>query len=384
MKYFALFLVLFLLQLGHSQEVYYKSSIITLNNDTIKGFASNVYDAKNILFRKTKNSEPKLYTPGQLNGVILDDNIFESRAINVPTYKNISLVGADMSGHLTRDKKERIVDTLFLQKLVNGKINFLKFTRQDGFVYYFIEKNKKLIELPPIYYSRDSGEITYELLKTDASISESSAIVRHNDYLNTLANVLGDKSFFDTNRKFTYSENSIIGYISQYNKKNGATSNGILKNKMSRKIFMGVDAGFLSLLYDPVISDAKITSTAAINVYGLFPLMGINRSFFGKFGFNYYTYHNDVYEKTIPSASFGLRYATVSGRIRPYFESSIGVSFLTKNNRPTNLGFPLFLEIGALAPVKDKYLTFGITLTPVMLSHFNGYNLLAYHVGVMF
>ena len=68
MRFFLLFISLLCGQIAFGQDTYYKSSIITHKNDTIKGFISNIYDAKTISFKKKKNDAPTLYTPQLLRG----------------------------------------------------------------------------------------------------------------------------------------------------------------------------------------------------------------------------------------------------------------------------------------------------------------------------
>ena len=203
--------------------------------------------------------------------------------------------------------------------------------------------------------------------------------------MDTLGVLFNDRRYITSPVKmFKYSEKSLTGYVTQFNKKNGMPNGGLLKSKVSRKIFVGVNAGLVKLNYDKDISEADLAGSYAFKFYGLYPLMGINRNVFAKFSFNYFTYRNDYYKKSIPSASFGLRYSALSGFFRPYFEGSIAVASFTKNNRPIDFGFPLIVEAGVNIPIKNNYLTIGASHTPVMVYKLNGYKLWSFNVGMMF
>ena len=147
-----LFLGILCFQTVFGQDTYYKSSIITLKNDTIKGFISNIYDAKTISFKKKKNDAPTLYTPQLLRGYVLDGNVFETRIVNIPFYKTRSATSlVNIEQRLTKDDdKGRIVDTVFLHKIVRGAANCYKMRNIEGFSYFFIEKDGVLKELPPV------------------------------------------------------------------------------------------------------------------------------------------------------------------------------------------------------------------------------------------
>ncbi len=395
MKQFLLFAALFFSQILFSQDTYYKSSIITLKNDTIKGLVSNIFDAKSFSFKKKTGDKPTIYTPQLLRGVILDDNVFERKMVNVSYYKYEQLYLSDANRNIVKDTaKGRYVDTVFVQKIVQGKVGFYKLKSKGGFTYYFGEKDSVLKEIPPQYYiqsyiNNESWTQSNQVGGRQVNFVNSGGVSSYNsyrryDYLDTLAYLLNDKSFYTTKHDMALTERKMTRFISQYNKKNGVANGGILKTKIRRKIFTGISLGLIKLGYDEDITDINLTRSYAFKFYGLYPLSGISRNAFAKFGINYFTYRNDFDKKSIPSASFGLRYQMLLGIFRPYFEGSIGIASLNKNNRPINFGFPMILEIGALIPIKDNFITLSISQTPITIYKLNGYKLWSFNVGVMF
>ena len=392
MKIFLLFFSIFFVQVIFGQDTYYKSSIITLENDTIKGFISNIYDAKTIKFKKKKNDKPMVYTPQLLRGFILDGNVFETRIVNMPYYKHESVSFIDASLYLVKDKERpRVRDTVFLHKLVYGSVSLFKTTNREGFTYYYAQKNSVLKELPPQYCEIiiDTNSLVRYVNMPHHELRSTGNYLTYlhikDDYLDTLGYLLDDKRYVSLpSRTFIYSEKNLSNYIGQYNKKKGIANGGLLKTKVSRKIFTGISAGIVALQYDETIRDSKINNSLAFKLYGLYPLSGTNRNVFAKFGFNYFSYRNDYYKKSIPSASFGLRYGAISGIVRPYLEGSLAIASVNKDNRPTDIGFPVILEAGVNVPIKDFFLTIGASATPITVYKFNGYKFWAFNIGVMF
>lgn len=392
MKYSILFISLFVLQVAFGQDTYYKSFIITPSNDTIKGFISNVYDAKTIKFKKQKDDKPTVFTPKLLRGFILDDNVFETKIINIPYYKYSTVSLADQMNHITKDtERHRMIDTLFLQKLVQGTASLYKLKNKESFTYFFLQKGNVLHELPPQYVTitEDPNAVMKMINQLNSGIiSDNSLSARvnvHYDYLDTLGIVLNDKRFLTlpTNR-FIYSQRSLSTYVSLYNKKKGIPNGGLLKSKVSRKIFTGINIGILSVDYDDIIEASEMRNSFAFKLYGLFPMSGMDRNIFAKFAFNYFTYSSSYDKKSIPSASFGLRYSGTSGWFRPYFETSIAVASMNVNNRPTDYGFPLILELGANVPIKNYFISASMSRTPILVYKLNGYKFWAFNLGFMF
>jgi hypothetical protein len=317
----------------------------------------------------------------------LDGNVFETRVVNIPFYKVQDASMSQVESRLVKDEeKKRIRDTVFLHKIVNGTANCYKMSNNNGFIYYFIEKNGVLKELPPQYcvMSVDTNALT-SMVNSGNIGSFRTYIFIKDDYLDTLAYMLNDRTFITLPSKtFKHSEKSLKSYISLYNKRMGIGNGGLLKTKVSRKIFTGISVGTLYLQYDDIIQDEKVRNPLVARLYGLYPLSGTNRNVFAKFGLNYFSYQNDSYKKSVQAGTFGLRYSSISGAVRPYFEGSIGVAILNINNRPKRIDYPMLLEGGLNIPVKNFFITTSLSLTPIIAPSLNGYKFAAFNVGVLF
>jgi hypothetical protein len=387
MKNLLLFCALLCVQTVFSQDTYYKSSIITLQNDTIKGFVSNLYDAKTMTFKKKLSDKPIVYTPQQLRGVLLDGNVFETKIVNLARYATRNVAIGGMEQKLQKDLDNgRYVDTVFAQKLIKGGVDLYKVASKEGFTYYLMGRYDILKEVPPLYYSVETDTTLYkgERNRFNAFTPIPLVLYQKHDYLDTLAYFLNDKTFYTTKSKFKRSEKTLIAFISQFNKKNDISNGGILKAQIRSKLFWGVNVGVLNIRFDEDIQSAKVTNSIALKVYGLYPLLGIDRHIFTKVAVNYFNYQRPYFTKSITSASLGLRYSGLSGLVRPYVEGSISAARLNRNREFVHVGLPLVLEAGANIPIQNLFLTVGADLTPIWGKQLNGYNFWAFHVGLMF
>ena len=392
MRIYLLFFILLFSQVAFSQDTYYKSSIITLKNDTVRGFISNIYDAKTIKFKTKKNDKPTVYSPSLLRGYILDGNVFETRIVNVPYYKDRNREALEMKPTLEIDlDKGRFMDTVFLHKLVKGNVSCFKMNNNEGFSYFFIEKNGILKELPPPncrLVVDSSGTMSKEYAQQaikDPNSPYFAYLFLKRDYLDTLSKMLNDKAFKSKPvNTFDYSESSLKDYVVNHNKKMGVAKGGILKAKVSRRIFTGLNVGFLFVQKDEIIKDSKVTNSLALRGYGLYPMIGFSRNLFARFGVNYFSFTNDVDKKSIFSGTFGLRFSAISGIIRPYLEGSVGAGLMSLNNRPKKFAFPLMFEGGVNIPVKNNFINVGLSVTPILDYQNNGYSFAAFNVGILF
>jgi hypothetical protein len=387
MKNLLLFCALLFSKVAFCQDTYYKSSIITLQNDTIKGLVSNLYDAKTITFKKKQSDKPTVYTPQQLRGIILDGNVFETKIVNLARYATRNVTVGGMEQKLQKDLDNgRFVDTVFAQKLVKGGVDLYKVTNKEGLTYYLMGRYDILKEVPPLYYSVQVDTTLYKdkLNRFNAFDPVPFVLYQKHDYLDTLAYFLNDKTFYTTKSKFKRSEKNLIAFVSQFNKKNNIPNGGILKSQIRSKLFWGVNVGIINLTFDEDIKDAKVTNSATFKVYGLYPLLGVDRHVFTKFALNYFNYQTPDFNKSITSASLGLRYSGLSGLVRPYVEGSFSAARLTRNREFVHVGLPLQLEAGANIPFQNLFITVGANLTPIWGKQLNGYDFWAFHVGVMF
>jgi hypothetical protein len=384
MKNLLLLLFLAIAASGYSQDVFYNSSIITLNGDTIKGFISNSYDSKTILFKRKKDDKPTIYSPKQLKGFILDGNRFVTKIANLPFYAYQNATDG-ISLFVKVAEKGIKHDTVFMHQIINGRVNLYKLKALNGLKYYFAEKYDIMKEIPPKHNLIVFDSSQYSRVPNMSEMLSTRYInYEITQYLDTLAYFLEDKSLLTTKKKLKYSENNIAYTIKEYNKKNGIKNGGILKDEIKRKWFTGLSVGQLYLTYDNIIEKSQPTSTFAFRAFGLLPLSGINRNTSLKVGLNYFTYQNEIFQRKITSGSVGLRYSSVSGIVRPYIEGSISIALQVRNGSSSSIESPFLAEVGAIIPIKDIFATIGITVSPILLTKLNGYTFLALNVGVMF
>jgi hypothetical protein len=384
MKNLLLLLFLTIALSSKCQDAFYNSSIILLNGDTMKGFISNSYDSKTILFKRKKEEKPTIYSPKQLNGFILDGNRFVSKILDRPhySYQNTS-DGISLFMRLT--EKGIIHDTVFVHQIIKGLVNLYKLKAPDGLKYYYAEKYDIIKEIPPKYNVVIFDSLNYVRVPSISEfISTRYVNYEYKQYLDTLSYFLEDKNFLSTKQNMKYTEKTLSYSIREYNKKNGFKNGGILKNEIKRRWFTGLSAGLLYLTYDNVITNSQPNSSFAFRAFGLLPLSGINRNTALKVGLNYYTYQNEVFQRKITSASIGLRYTATSGFVRPYFEASVALALQVRNGSSSSIESPLLAEFGAIVPIKDLFVTVGITASPILLYKLNGYTFWALNLGVMF
>ncbi len=377
-------LFLLLATKSFSQDVYYASSLIMLNGDTVKGYISNIYDYKTISFKRNKNGKPMLFTPKQLRGFILDGNTFISKVVTMPQYIHQNTM--DGVSFLTKDlSKKDITDSVFLQQTIKGLVSLYRLKTPTSLTYYFAEKYDIFKEIPPQFNIVVNDSFHFNKMPTVPELM-STRYTRYeiNDYLDTLAYFLEDKTFVKSKSNFKPTEKNLTFALTRYNKKNGYQNGGIIKSEVSKKWFWGVNAGIIALGYDQYIEHGQPKATFAFKAYGLLPLVGISRYSALKIGYNYFTYRTDNFQRNINSASVGLRYTAISGFLRPYFEASVAAALQVENGTSGSIDGPLLLELGTNIPIKNFFITVGATASPILLYKLNGYKLWSFNVGIMF
>jgi hypothetical protein len=377
----------FFATISFCQDQYYQSSIIKNDGSKVEGYISNLYDAKAIKFKKTLKSEPILYTPANLNGFVLVDNLFETKIVTIFHYKyGASSLGAlgEVASELTIDTAQKQTkDTVFCQKILAGTVNLYKLRYTDNAQYLFVEKNNVIREVPRQYYITEMSasaktDVTGMLLRKSANLNYTT--FEYRTYLDTLALVCNDAQI----KPFNYSEKKIISTVAAYNKRMGTPNGGFVKKNIPQKIFFGGSVGKIAWKRDENFKYEPTDYSIAAKGYILKPLVGINRNTSAKLGINYFVYGNNRRSMTIASASIGFRYGSTKGIVRPYIEGSIAVSEQFLNNKPYTTLIPTILEVGVIAPIRDFYITANVNISPVKYSPQNGYKLMAWEVGIMF
>ena len=353
-----IFFCTILIQRGVSQDNFYKSSIITLKNDTIQGYISNLYDSKSVKFKQSLRGKSVIYAPHQIKGFNLDGNIFESRQVRLNRYKYENFTG-DASSFLTIDwSKGQILDTVFLQKIIKGKVNLYRMKYIDNTLYLFTESDGVIREIPQQYFVvvRDSMSKGRFVQMRNQTLTLNSTAYEFRSYMDTLMLVFDNPEYNKNIKPFRYSEKMVKVTIADYNRKMGIRSGGFIKSTIPNKYFLGGAIGRMLSIKDDVFDYQKATTSLAGKIYCLMPLVGMNRNVSAKVGINYFTYSNSSDKKDIWSAAFGLRYSALSGWVRPYGEFSLAVSKQYWNRGTHSMIFPSILEAGVLIPVNRSFL----------------------------
>jgi hypothetical protein len=388
--YLTIVLCLFVISL-FCQDKYYKATITNLQGEKVQGYVSNLFDSKAIKFKKTPSSSPIIYTPTQIKGVSFMGNIFESKGVSFFNYKyDSSFLGVtgDAPSVLTLDEeKGKTTDTVFVQKIISGPVGLYKLRYSNNAQHLFTEKDDVMHELPRQYYMSEVGksaktDIGAMVLRKQSALS--IATYEYKTYIDTLMLVCNDSQFLKKLTPFDFSEKKIISAVGTYNKMQGTPNGGLLKRKIPKQFFYGVSVGKVLWKRDEKFLYEPIEYTTAAKGYVLMPLTGLNRHVFGKLGLNYVAYGNSTRSMTIVSASLGVRYVALSGAVRPYIEASLALSKQFLNNQDYSTILPTIVELGAIIPIRNFYLTVGANLSPLQFTPQNGYQLIAWQLGLIF
>jgi hypothetical protein len=242
-------------------------------------------------------------------------------------------------------------------------------------------------ELPRQYYtsqlqSNSKTDVKAMLLRKNASLNFDN--YEFKTYLDTLALVCNDPNFVKKLKPFDYSEKKIMATVASYNRLMGVPNSGIVKSKIPHHISFGGSVGKVAWKRDVNFKYESTTYNFAANAYLLIPFSGLNRKASAKIGVHYFVYGNERRSMTILSGAFGLRYAALSGPVRPYLGFSLAISEQFLNNKPYSTLVPTILETGVIVPIRNFYMTAGVCLSPVKYSPQNGYQLIAWNVGIIF
>jgi hypothetical protein len=373
------------------QDRYYKATITNLQGEKVEGYVSNLFDSKAVKFKKTASSTSIIYTPTQIKGFIFSGNVFESKGVSFFNYKyDSSFLGVtgDAPSILTLDTEAgKTTDTVFVQKIVSGPVDLYKLRYSNNAQHLFTEKDDVMRELPRQYYMSEVGksaktDIGAMVLRKQSSLN--LVTYEYKTYIDTLTLVCNDSQFLKKLTPFDYSEKKIISAVGTYNKMQGTPNGGLLRQKIPKQFFYGVSVGKVLWKRDEKFLYEPIEYTTAAKGYVLMPLTGLNRHVFGKLGLNYFVYGNSTRSMTIVSASLGVRYVTLSGAVRPYIEASLALSKQFLNNQDYSTILPTILELGAIIPIRNFYLTVGANLSPLQFTPQNGYQLIAWQLGLIF
>jgi hypothetical protein len=383
-------LFLFVFTRAVCQDKFFKSSIVLKDGTIEKGYISNLYDSKTIKFRKNSKSKEVIYTPYQLKGFLLENNLYATKIVKINHYKygesNLGTVG-EVPATLNIDRERgQTTDTVFCQKVISGPLNLYKLRYTNDATYLLVEKDSILRELPRKYYINESESIIQtnsQQMSAKTQLNYKYTSHEFRAYMDTLALVC-DSNYYKSLKPFQYSENNIIATVQNNNKKLGKPNGGYIMGKTPRSFFYGGAVGTIPIRRDEFYKYEPSTFSMSYRGNVLTPITGFNRHAFAVLGVSYDAYGNDKRSVSVVSTSVGIRYATLSGFVRPYFQASLAFAKQFVNNKPASTSFPGVLEAGVLVPVQDFYLTVGATFSPITYTSNDGYQLFSWHIGVMF
>lgn len=165
---------------SYSQSTFQEAVIITLEKDSVSGYI-NVTNKNEYLFTEFTNQTAKALSPEQVNAILLNNNVFESKRI-------------------VADGNEQAV---FLKLLVRGKSKLYQFPNSKESTYWVENQDGKIYAL------------TNKRLE---SYRDGRSYVRYsNTYRGVLKNIFNDQpELFSQIDKLKYTEKSITGFYQKY------------------------------------------------------------------------------------------------------------------------------------------------------------------------
>ncbi|MBA4851284.1 hypothetical protein [Emticicia sp. BO119] len=372
-----------------AQDVYKTGYVVKSNGDTLRGSISNIYSSKEIKFRKDKKDKPVLLMPSQISAYSTEGNVFYSKVVSITNYKAVKTLmggGSIEETFLLKDDHAGIIkDTVFLQKLIDGKVSLYRMSYLSGLKYFYVENSFQLVEIPQKYYDFKLDALSAEFLKTlpiEQVQLSLGKYYRQLDYLKVLMVAFEDDNYFKEATPFVYSEKNIINAVADYNKDRGIKRGGKIYKTNLKRIYVGGNIGMLKVKKDDYINLFHLKSTASYDVYAMIPVYGINRSTFIKLGYCHYSYESDVRERSIRKAYLGFRYQLMDYMVKPYlgFNFSYGKQYLNEI-KSTNTISAIF-EYGLIVSIKRVHLVLNGGVTPFNFRE-HGYKLNSFSVGVL-
>jgi len=320
-----------------AQENYIAGSIINQAGDTIKGLLDyrnwNINPDK-ISFKANAESAPRIYTPSDIRGFLVADDLYRSAPVEIETstYKTKELeYGAQFKLESRR---------LFLRALFTGN--------KELYLYH----GPNDLEL---FYIHQDTSFTLLLHKKYLKEQAGSSVVAHNQkYLGQLAGYLQDCSSIQSKLKTTaYNQSSLEKLFQQYYICKGTTITKEEKNERM-KVELGLVAGasLTSLKFSGIAFPylERISYSRSLNFEGGISINLVAPRNYGKWSiYNellYGSYHvkgsfNDYesqYKYTIYNTEFGYSFIKLNNLVR--YKHPIGDAFIFINGGISNaIGF---------------------------------------------
>jgi hypothetical protein len=393
-----------------AQEKFYSGAIIQTNGDTLKGYISNIYDAKKIEFKTSKNAKKTILTPGQIKGFLLFGNTYKSKFVNINEYdksKYLKEYPTLVKNNFLEKRRDvtTYTDSVFVQQLVNGKISLYKLTTKKGRKAFYAENESKIIEIPPVHYvyKKDSTLSDGFIVQNgvfNRIVSFSGTYTQQKVYLDSLQslmqNVILPNNSYRKEMEESFRQDYIVLYVEEYNAKFQQTSTVLVDNKSIRKINFGFNIGTIIPTYEPNLKDFNTSLSSlksrAYSVFILIPFSGVNRNLSFRIGYQLYGYNvattvnSQLYGakvKNIRGLSLGVRYAAVKGLVRPFIGISISSLRQTINKKEFAVQYSLLPEAGAIVSIKKINIVAQANIFPLLKSERFGFQFSTFSLGLI-
>lgn len=372
-----------------AQDVYKAGFVVKNNGDTLRGAISNIYSSKEIKFRKDKKDKPIILSPNQIIAYFTEGNVFYSKAVSITNYREMKTLtggGTTEEIFLLKDSLAGITkDTVFLQKIIDGKVSLYRMNYLSGMKYFFVENSFQFVEIPQKHYAFKMDALSAEFLKT-LPIEQVQLVIgkyyRKLDYLKVLMIAFEDEDYFKKTEPFVYSEKNIINAVAEYNRERGIKRGGkIYKNNLNR-IYIGGNIGILKIKKDDYLNLFKLASTSSYEFYAMMPVYGVDRNTFIKLGYFNYSYKSDLHRRAVKKVYLGFRYQLMDSFIKPYlgFNFAIGKQYLDEIKSANNISG--VFEYGIIVSIKKVNLFLNGGMTPFNFRE-HGYKISSFSVGVL-
>lgn len=364
-----------------AQEQYKPAKLVYMNGDSISCYISNLSSCKEIQVKKEEKGKSEILNANNVKAYTFEGNTFERKIVSITNYKLINNSG--VLSKIKDENKGTTSDTIFLKKVVAGKVTLYSVLYSNNENYLFVEKGKEFYELPNQYDEYFIDENTKSQLdnKQIQQVSRLQyTIVKRKDYINVLQVVLNDPGRFDKIPPFEYSENAIIDLVRVYNQRNGVADGGLVNKSIKKRIYFGLNIGSLNPMKDAYFDPKSSSMPLALNLYMLLP-MSYNKNVFFKLAYNSYSYMSG--QRAIKNVSIGLRRASVQGAIRPYIGADISFGYQYVNSIKSDFELTNSIEAGILVPIKKVNLLTGFVFTPISFEQ-HGYQFISYSLGILF
>ncbi|UTA68724.1 MULTISPECIES: hypothetical protein [Emticicia] len=393
-----------------SQDIYRPAKIVNLKGDTSQVILSNFSTTSKISYKLTSNDKAVEVSPNSIKGYITNGNIYLSKEVYSSSYRvdnSFSEFPFIKSGSLIlkNNQVQPHREHLYLKLLVKGEVSLYQLTTQNDINQFYIEKDEKMHELPPVYYDFKPDSIRnngFFIIKGQYYQTNRfrGGYIEQKPFTDTLDSILFENKFALENgikqslKTLNYTAKDLIAFIVNYNTLYTETKPEIIfQKKKLGKIYFGFTAGGTIPIKDRFTSaETKFTNAWNYNIYVLIPNYGKNQNIFYKLGFHYYSYSllntdkntTQKIEREIASIALGVRYASLKGEFRPYAgfsatftqQKADGVKLLPK--------FPLVFELGGIIPLKRTNIVFQTNFSPLLNHKQNWFKQLSYGVGLMF